>query len=154
MEEKPIIKATLVWQMKTICFSMGIFLALLSIVFLLNIIKGYREYWPGAMLFSIFAYACFGNGLYRVVITDQSVTLTDFYGRFRILWDEVEKVMINPTFIALIGRDKRVVFSPAYSKIRFKDFLQVIYDQSKGRNIVIERNRSFSILQKNSGVLW
>ena len=61
------------------------------------------------------AYLGWANALSTIQITDESVTVTVFYGRFRILWNEVEKIVLSSPLIALIGNSKRVVLSLAFA---------------------------------------
>jgi hypothetical protein len=103
-------------------------------------------------LFACFAYLCWANALSTIQITDESVTVTVFYGRFRISWNEIEKIVLNRPLIALIGNDKRVVLSLAFAGKNGQKMLDYFEQQIERRKIVFEQNAPFPITHQNARV--
>jgi len=83
------------------------------------------------------------NALSTIQITEKSVLVTVFYGRFRVDWDEVELIILNSPFIALIGHGKRVVLSLAFAGKNEEKMLDFFNHQMEQRNIRFEKNISF-----------
>ena len=104
------------------------------------------------LLFASFAYLGWANALSTIQITDESVTVTVFYGRFRIYWNEVEKIVLSRPLIALIGNDKRVVLSLAFAGKNGKKLLEYFEQQIERRKITFEQNARFPITHQNARV--
>jgi hypothetical protein len=103
-------------------------------------------------LFACIAYMCWANALSTIQITDESVTVTVFYGRFRIYWNEVEKIILSRPLIALIGNGKRVVLSLAFAGRNGTKMLVYFEQQIERRKIVFEQNAPFPISHQNARV--
>ena len=104
------------------------------------------------ILLVIFVYIGLANAFSTIKITNERVTVTVFYGRFRIYWDEVTKVIFKPHLIALVGNDKRVVLSLAFAGKQRKKMLDYVNIQIEANNIQFEENESFPITHKNARV--
>jgi len=98
------------------------------------------------------AYLGFANAFSTIKITDESVVVTVFYGRFCIGWKEVNTIAQNNPFIALIGNDKRVVISLAFAGKDSNKMLEFFNQQAETYNIIFEENASFPITHQNARV--
>ncbi len=90
--------------------------------------------------------------LYNIQLTEESVTVNTLYGRFRIGWDEVERVLIKNRHIALVGRNKRVVLSPDLTSKNVKKMVEFINQKMEQKNMKAEGNPQFRLTQHNSRV--
>lgn len=97
-----------------------------------------------------FAYLGWANALSTIQIDEQSVSVTVFYGRFRIGWDEVETMRIRSPFIALAGNGKRLVLSLAFAGKNRQQMLDYLYAQAEQRHIPIEENADFPLTHQNA----
>jgi len=76
-----------------------------------------------------------------------------FYGRFRIQWSEVIKIVLNAPFIALLGNEKRIVLSLAFAGKNSEKMLEFFNQQIESRNIIFEQNVTpFPITHQNARV--
>lgn len=99
------------------------------------------------------AYLGWANALSTIQITSESVTVNVFYGRFRIQWNEVNKIVLNTPFIALLGNEKRIVLSLAFAGKNSEKMLEFFNQQIESRNIVFEQNVTpFPITHQNARV--
>jgi hypothetical protein len=106
-----------------------------------------------SLFFAFLAYMGWANALSTIQITDKSVTVTVFYGRFRIKWSEVEEIVLNSPLIALIGNDKRVVLSLAFAGRSGQKMLEYFGKQIQARKILFEENTyPFPITHQNARV--
>jgi len=93
------------------------------------------------------------NALSTIQITDESVTVTVFYGRFRINWNEVGKMVLNAPYIALLGNEKRVMPSLAFAGRNSRKMLEFFNQPIEVRKIVFDKNISpFPLAHKNARV--
>ncbi len=150
--EKPF-KLTLrvVWWMQIFQILFALPFTILSISTLFSFFKGEESLFM-FFLFALFAYLGWANALSTIQITDESVTVTVFYGRFRILWNEVEKIVLNSPLIALMGNDKRVVLSLAFAGKSGNKMLEFFNQKIERQNIVFEQNSPFPITHQNARV--
>ena len=99
------------------------------------------------------AYLGWANALSTIQITNESVTVNVFYGRFRIQWSEVIKIVLNAPFIALLGNEKRIVLSLAFAGKNSEKMLEFFNQQIESRNIIFEQNVTpFPITHQNARV--
>jgi hypothetical protein len=103
------------WWMQVIMLIFALPCTALSIFMLVSIVRGSTNLFFVFVLFGAFAYFGWANALSTIQITDKDVTVSVFYGRFRIFWNEVETIAMNNPFIGLIGNEKRVVVSLAFA---------------------------------------
>ena len=102
------------------------------------------------LLCALVAYFGWANALSTIRITEESVTVTVFYGRFRINWIEVNKIILNTPFIALMGNDKRLVLSRAYAGRNSGKMLEFFNLQIETRKIEFEQNsKPFPLTHRN-----
>src|SRR5512138_3274240 len=86
----------------------------IAAVFILSSpLRGSDVSWPAFFLCVFLAYVGWANAFSTIEVTEESVTVSVLYGRFRIHWSEVEKIVINDFLVALLGKDKRIVLSLA-----------------------------------------
>jgi hypothetical protein len=85
-------------------------------------------------------------------VTEESVTVTVFYGHFRIRWDEVERICVNGPLIAFTGSDKRVVVSLKQAGRERHRLLDYIRYQVERRRLSCETGASFPITHLNARV--
>ena len=98
-------------------------------------------------------YLGWANALSTIQITNESVTVNVFYGRFRIQWSEVIKIVLNAPFIALLGNEKRIVLSLAFAGKNSEKMLEFFNQQIESRNIIFEQNVTpFPITHQNARV--
>jgi hypothetical protein len=88
----------------------------------------------------------------NIQVTEESVTVTVFYGRFRIHWNEVERICVNSPLIAFVGRDKRVVISLQQAGSEKRRLLEYIGYQVEQRHLPYETGVPFPITHLNSRV--
>jgi hypothetical protein len=154
--EKPF-KLTLrvVWWMQLMQILFALPFTVGSIFFLMAVVQGSMDSLFPSLLFGLFAFLGWANALSTIQITEKSVTVTVFYGRFRIFWDEVEKIAQSEPFIALIGNGKNVTLSLIFAgKDRVK-MLEFFNQQVERRNIRFEKNMTqFPITHQNARVWW
>ncbi len=127
----------------------------LSIFTIVSFFKGEQSLLTSLFTFFLFvfmAYLGWANALSTIQITDESVTVTVFYGRFRILWNEVEKIVLSSPLIALIGNSKRVVLSLAFAGKSGSKMLEFFNQQIEKQNIIFEQNNPFPITHQNARV--
>ena len=107
------------------------------------------------LILACFAYLGWANALSTIQITDNNVTVHVFYGRFRISWDEVEKIVINGPFIALMGKTKRVVLSLVFVGKNKGKMLEFFNRQIEQRRIKLEENSApFPSTHQNARIWW
>jgi hypothetical protein len=82
-----------------------------AVIIFISIFKGSMQSWPLFFVCVFLAYLGWANAFSMIQITDENVTVTVFYGRFRIHWSEVNTIVLNSPLVALIGNGKRVVLS-------------------------------------------
>jgi len=113
----------------------------LSIFTLVAVFQGSEDALCGLLMFAgPFTLLGWALALYRIQITEESVTVKTFYGHFRIAWDEVEKIVLNRNLIALLGNDKRLVLSPGSTSKNVKAMVAFINQEIERRNIKVETN--------------
>lgn len=152
MEQPFKLTLRVVWWMQIIQILFALPCTILSVFTLISIFRG-EESVLVFFLFASFAYLCWANALSTIQITDESVTVTVFYGRFRIYWNEVEKIVLNSPLIALIGNEKRVVLSLAFAGRNGKRLLEHFSQQIESRKIAFEQNGyPFPITHQNARV--
>jgi hypothetical protein len=100
------------------------------------------------LLLASFAYLGWANAFSTIQITEKHVTVTVFYGRFRINWDEVENIVMNDPLIALMGNGKRLVLSLAFAGKSRAKILEFFNQQIEQRHIRLEE-APFSITHQN-----
>jgi hypothetical protein len=141
-----------VWWMQFVQFVFAFIFVMASISTLPSVFKGETS------IFTIFGFVFFiylgcANALSTIKITDESVTVTVFYGRFRICWNEVEKILWNGSLIALIGNDKRIVLSMEYAGRNAPKMMEYFKQQIAERKISFEQKRFlFPIIHRNARV--
>jgi len=122
---------------------------------LVAIVRGSSNLLIVFLLFGAFAYFGWANALSKIEITNNDVTVSVFYGRFRIAWDEVRSIVINSPFIGLIGNEKRVVLSLAFAGKYKEKMIEFLNQQAQKRNIKIDRDgEPFPITHQNARVWW
>lgn len=89
----------------------------------------------GATFFGLLAYLGWAMAFSTIQITEQTITVTVFYGRFRIYWDEVEKIILYGPYLALTGNGKRVVLSLQQVSPGREKLLEYFHHQIEQRNI-------------------
>lgn len=105
------------------------------------------------LLFVSLAYMGWANAFSTIQITDESVTVTVLYGRFRIYWSEVEIIVLNVPYIALLGNGKRIVLSLAFIGRNTDKMLEFFNQQIEAREIVVEEDvTSFPLTHQNARV--
>jgi hypothetical protein len=77
-----------------------------------------------------------------------------FYGRFRINWSEVERIVLNAPFIALMGNDKRIVLSLAFAGRNSDKLLEFFNNQIEARKIIFEQNVTPFPLNHQNARVW
>ena len=125
-----------------------------SFFMLISVFKGSVDTLIAFFLFAFFAYLGWANAFSTIQITDENVTVTVFYGRFRIRWDEVEKIIQNTAFIALLGNDKRVVLSLAFAGKNSDKVIQFLNQQIELRKILFEQDVKPFPLKHQNARIW
>jgi hypothetical protein len=90
--------------------------------------------------------------LYNIQMTEEFVTVFSIFGRYRIAWNDVEKIAVSIRRIALIGPDKRLVFTIRPESTNKKQMVEFIRRMSEQRKIMIEENARFPRTQLNTRV--
>jgi hypothetical protein len=90
--------------------------------------------------------------LYNIQMTEEFVTVFSIFGRYRIAWTDVEKIAVGINRIALIGPDKRLVFTIRAESTNKKQMVEFISYMSGQRKIMIEENARFPNTQLNTRV--
>lgn len=121
-------------QVLMILFALPCMLGGLACLYLV-ITRGLFGYLAGFAILALCAYFGFGNALSNIQVTSESVTVNVFYGRFRILWSEVEKVIFNKPYIALAGNGKRIVLSILFAGKNTGRLLAIIQNQVVERGL-------------------
>src|SRR5215510_6074267 len=81
------------------------------------------------------AFLGWSNAFSTIQITEKSVTVSVFHGRYRINWEEVQKIIHRGSLIALIGNDKRVVLALDAMDKNGNKMLEYFSQQIKALNI-------------------
>ncbi len=124
-----------------------------SLILFTSLLKGSLESLPWLAGFILLAYLGWANALSTIHVTSEDVTVTVFYGRFRINWNEVNKIEQYGAMVGLLGNEKRVVLSFAYGGQKAKEILEFINEQIAARNIEFEKDvMPFPLTHKNSRV--
>jgi hypothetical protein len=92
------------------------------------------------------------HAIYTIQLTEESVTVNTLFGRFRITWDEIERIFIKGSRIALLGRNKRVILSPDPTLKSVGMMTEFINQKIEQKNIKVEEVSIFPRLHKNSRV--
>jgi hypothetical protein len=127
-------------------------LTVASMFTLVGALQGSADALFGLIFFGLFALLGWANALSNIQITENSVTVTVFYGRFRIFWDEVENISLNYPNIALMGNGKRVVLSLGFAGKNKEQLLEFFNQQIEQRKIVFKTGAQFPITHHNSRV--
>jgi len=90
--------------------------------------------------------------LYSIEMTEEFVTVFSIFGRYRIAWNDVEKIAVRARHIALIGPDKRLVFRIRSISTNLKQMYEFISRMSEQRKIMIEEDARFPYTQLNTRV--
>jgi hypothetical protein len=128
------------WWMQIIQIIFALLFMVGSIFFLITIINGSLASLIAFLFFAFFAYFGWANAFSTIQITDEDVTVNVFYGRFRINWDEVDEIVLNTPYIALIGNGKRIVLSLAFAGGNSDKMLEFFKQQIEARKIVFEQD--------------
>ena len=143
------------WWMQIIQLVFALPCTALAIFMLVSIFQGSTNLAIAFVIFSVLAYFGWANALSTIKINDQAVTVSVFYGRFRIAWDEVRTIALKSPFIALIGNEKRVVLSLAFAGKNKERMLEILNEQAQQRNVKFEsESTSFPLTHQNARVLW
>jgi hypothetical protein len=151
MEKRFKLTLRVVWWMQVIQILFALPCTILAVKSLTSSFDGGRS----ILLFFFFsglAYLGWANALSTIQITNESATVTVFYGRFRIYWDEVEKIVLSKPLIALVGNDKRVVLSLAFAGRNGRKMLEYFEQEIERRKITFEQNAPFPITHENARV--
>ncbi len=101
----------------------------------------------------IYTSGIHGMGERFINHSDESVMVTVLYGRFRIYWNEVEIIVLNVPYIALLRNGKRIVFSLAFIGRNTDKMLEFFKQQIEAREIVVEEDvTSFPLTHQNARV--
>ncbi len=151
--EKPF-KLTLrvVWWMQIFQILFALLFTASSIFFLRIIFKGSLISVFVFLLFAFFAYLGWANALSTIQITNENVTVTVFYGRFRINWSEVQKVIRQGPLIALTGNEKRVVLAMQYMDKNKNKMVEYFSKQIEERKIEFTTNEQVPLTHQNAKV--
>ncbi len=83
----------------------------------------------------------------------KNVTVNVFYGRFRVIWDEVQTILIWGNYIAILGNGKRLILSLSFAGKNKQKMLQFLHQQCERRNINFDKvNEPFPITHQNARV--
>jgi hypothetical protein len=141
------------WWMQIIQIIFALPFTIAAVFFLMASIRGSGQYWFLIIICILFAYMGWANAFSTIQITEESVTVNVLYGRFRILWSEVNRIVINAPLLALMGTDKRIVLSLAFAGMKSEELLRFFHQQCTVRNIVFEQSdSSFPITHHNARV--
>jgi hypothetical protein len=155
MQEPFKLTLRVVWWMQFILLFFALPCTIGAVLALIKIIQSSADLLVGFLLLGFFAYLGWANALSTIQITEKRVTITVFYGRFRIGWDEVEHIVMNNPFIALMGNGKRVVLSLAFARKSRSKEIEYFYRQIEQRHIKFEKNiEPFPITHQNARVWW
>lgn len=155
MTEKPfLLTMRVVWWMKIIQIIFALPFTFGVIAILLGFFQGYSASLGTFLFFACLAYLGWANAFSTIQISDKSVTVNVFYGRFRIAWDEVEQVIVNRPFIALIGKGKRLVLSLAFAGRDAEKMLGFFSQQIEQRQISFEQNGTPFPLTHQNARIW
>jgi hypothetical protein len=135
--DKPIkITVSIGWFRKlifTVPFTM------VSLFTLFAVFQGSKDALCGLLFFAgPFTLLGWSLALYNIQLTEDNVTVTTLYGRFRIAWDEVERVLVRDQRIALLGEDKWVVLSPDPTNKNIKEMVEFINQKMAQKNMKAE----------------
>ena len=98
------------------------------------------------------AFLGWSNAFSTIQVTEKSVTVTVFHGRYRITWDEVQKVIHRGSLIALIGNDKRVVLALEAMDKNGNKMLEYFLRQIEARNIQFTTDEPVPLTQYKARV--
>ncbi len=152
--EKPFkITVRVVWWML-------LFQALFGLVFTIASVFALRVIFQGSISFLIvlvpcgfFAFFGWSNVFSTIQVTDKSVTVSVFHGRYRINWDEVQKIIRQGHIIALLGNDKRVVLALQLMNVKNGQKLTEYFSQQiNERKIEFSTTEQAPLIQHNSRV--
>jgi hypothetical protein len=107
----------------------------------------------GLFFCAFFAYSGWANALSTIHITDKSVTVAVFYGRFRIYWNEVRKIIREGSLVALISDDKRVVLSAQLMDQNAAKMFEYFDQQVNERKIEYTTAEKVPLTHRNSRLL-
>ncbi len=139
------------WWMQIVLAAVTVSLAVGAVYALISVFEGSIGNLFLLMVLVALAYIFGANALSTIQITDESVTVNVFYGRFRIYWAEIIKIMVNSPLMALIGNDKRVVLSLDFAGRNAGRMLEIFDQQIKTRGILLEQG-TFPITHQNARV--
>ncbi len=123
-----------------------------SIFILLAIVQGSVKSIIVFILFGFLAFLGWANALSTIQITEKSVTVTVFHGRYRINWDEVQKIIRQGSLIALIGNDKRVVLALQLMDKNKNKVFEYFSQQIEERKIEFTTTEQVPLTQHNARV--
>jgi hypothetical protein len=124
-----------------------------SLFTLFAVFQGSKDALCGFLFFAgPFTLLGWSLALYNIQLTEESVTVNTLYGRFRIAWDEVERILVKDRRIALLGRDKWVVLSPDSTSRNVKKMIEFINQKMEQKNMKAEEDAHFPLTHRNSRV--
>jgi hypothetical protein len=155
MEEPYNLRLRVSWISQLVQIVFAIIWTIASVYALISTAQGVQFHWTVFIIFGCLAYIGWANAFSTVQITEKLILVNVFYGRFGIKWNEVEKIAIKTPYIALIGKDKRLVLSLAFAGKNKDKMIEYIDYQTEQRNIKIETaDAVFPLTHKNARVWW
>jgi hypothetical protein len=149
MAEQPyFLKIKVVWWMQLMLIAPSVLFVFPLIAFFQRA-EGVICVLPIVGLFAVLGLI---NIFANVVVTENDVTVNVFYGRFRIRWDEVQKIIARDGMFALLGNDKRVVLSIQYMDANRHQMFEYFSQQIEKRKIEITQEDAFPFTRHNSRV--
>lgn len=116
------------------------------------IIEGQTGFLVIFLVLVLMSYVSLANALSIIELTDDDISVVVFYGRFRILWEEINRIAMRGPYIARIGSGKRLVLSLAFANSTREALLDIVQEYAAKKYIKIEENASFEITHKNTRI--
>jgi hypothetical protein len=126
---------------------------IVSLFTLFAVFQGSKDALCGLLFFAgPFTLLGWSLALYNIQLTEDNVTVNTLYGRFRIAWDEVERVLVKDRRIALLGKDKWIVLSPDPTSKNVQKMVELINQKIEQKNMKAGGDLHFPLTHRNSRV--
>jgi len=149
MNESFTLRIGIIWWVQVILFVPTI----IDVFALIAVFQGEEGAVFAFALFTFLAILGLANIFANILVTDTDVTVSVFYGSFRIRWHEVQKITFSNPFIALEGHEKRVVLATGNLDNNKHKMLTYFSQQINTRNIEVAINQPVPLTHKNSKIV-
>jgi hypothetical protein len=140
------------WWMQAIQVFFGLGFTIIAVISLVSLFRGSGDNLLYFILAIGLAYIGWANAFSTIQVSPEGVIVSVMYGRFGILWDEVQIIAQSGKMVALIGAEKRVVLSLAFAGQSALRLMAILEDQAAERKLPIKKDWDFPFTHRNARI--